>query len=139
MSTPNNADLRTLVRELIRDVLPQIAVPEPARTVRITSDEELASFVQQVVALLDDSVSGPRLRAGQLMFRLDGKSGDGRTPAPADDGRPVIEVERGAVTEKIVARAASEGARIVMSRRAVVTPLAREQARRAGVELERTS
>jgi hypothetical protein len=46
-------------------------------------------------------------------------------------------VEKGAVTEAMVAEAAKAGARLVLGRRAVLTPLARDRARAAGVEIER--
>ena len=46
-------------------------------------------------------------------------------------------VEKGAVTEAMVASAARAGARLVLGRAAVLTPLARDRARAAGVEIEK--
>jgi hypothetical protein len=46
-------------------------------------------------------------------------------------------VDKGAVTEAMVGQAAQAGARLVLGRRAVLTPLARDRARAAGVEIER--
>jgi hypothetical protein len=48
-----------------------------------------------------------------------------------------VRVERGAVTERTVARAAADGCRLVLGRRAVLTPLARDKARVLGVEIEK--
>jgi hypothetical protein len=52
---------------------------------------------------------------------------------------PVIRVERGALTEAKVREAAQAGARVVLGARAVMTPLARDRARSAGVVVERES
>jgi hypothetical protein len=49
----------------------------------------------------------------------------------------VLRVERGALTERMVEDAAASGARVVLARRAVATPLARDRARRLGVEIEK--
>jgi hypothetical protein len=46
-------------------------------------------------------------------------------------------VERGAVTERAVVKAAADGARLVVGRKAVLTPLARDKARVLGVEIEK--
>jgi predicted amidohydrolase len=44
-------------------------------------------------------------------------------------------VDKGAVTEAMVAAAAKAGARLVLGPRAVLTPLGRDRARAAGVEI----
>ena len=46
-------------------------------------------------------------------------------------------IDKGAVTEAAVRDAARAGARLVLGRRAVLTPLARDRARAAGVEIEK--
>jgi hypothetical protein len=51
----------------------------------------------------------------------------------------VLRVERGAVTERDVKKAAADGARVVIGRRAVLTPLARDKARSLGVVIEKES
>jgi hypothetical protein len=60
------------------------------------------------------------------------------TPAaavpPAD---ATLRIERGAVTERAVVAASKNGGRILLGRRAVVTPLARDKARALGVALEK--
>ena len=48
-----------------------------------------------------------------------------------------MRVDKGAVTERIVREAAAAGARLVLARRAVLTPLARDQARTLRVAIER--
>ena len=71
-----------------------------------------------------------RRHPNRLRFRL----------APAalpGSAQPAHRVEKGAVTEAMVAEAAKAGARLVLGRRAVLTPLARDRARAAGVEIDR--
>jgi predicted amidohydrolase len=48
-----------------------------------------------------------------------------------------MRVERGAVTERVVRRAANDGARLVLAPAAVLTPLGRELAGSLHVEIER--
>ena len=150
--------LRALVREVLADLLsaeaevappagnpaaagrPGLAQPGLAHTVRenvesvemvsLRSDAELGAFVLRLLHLFENPKHRDELRAGRLRFRL----------APAavpGSARPAHRIEKGAVTEAMVAGAARAGARLVLGRRAVLTPLARDRARAAGVEIER--
>ena len=56
-----------------------------------------------------------------------------RAPSP----QPVRAIDRGAVTESVVRQAAQDGVRLLLGRRAVLTPLARDLSRTLGVEVER--
>ena len=49
----------------------------------------------------------------------------------------VQRVEKGAVTERMVAAAARDGAALVLGPRAVLTPLARDKARALGVPVQK--
>jgi hypothetical protein len=62
---------------------------------------------------------------------------NGVPPAPALPADP-MRIERGALTEKLVTRAAQEGRRVVLGSRALATPLALDKARSLGVNVERT-
>jgi hypothetical protein len=155
-------ELRALVREVIRDVLPNgLPVTE---TVNLSTDQDLAAFVTRLLDL--DPGEREDLRAGRKRFRLargnDGTAGSrgrngipaaldtaglsirpatapapvpGSIPAPAPSGAPVRRVESGAVTEALVKQAALAGERLVLGRGAVLTPLARDRARASGVEI----
>jgi hypothetical protein len=97
-----------------------IGSPERTETVRISTDADLAAFVQRV---LDQSGA---IRAGRLRFTLGGAA-----PAGA------MRVAHGAVTERTIKKAADAGGRLVLGPGAVLTPLAREKARALGVDIER--
>ena len=157
-------ELRALVREVIRDVLAQGLPAQglPAQglptqglpvteTVNLSTDEDLAAFVQRLLDL--DPDQREELRSGRKRFRLPGNSSVARTtPAPAAtvdgadgaDGAeragepaPVRRIERGAVTEAAIDQAARAGQRLVLGRGAVLTPLARDRARASGVPIEK--
>ena len=154
-------ELRALIREVIRDVLPKgLPVTE---TVNLSTDEDLAAFVTRLLDL--DSETREDVRAGRKRFRLavpqnpqdsqapqapqvadlasisvssapPGAHGTNRQTAVNGSGDPPARrIERGAVTEKMVLDAARAGQRLVLGPRAVLTPLARDRARASGVEI----
>ena len=149
-------ELRALVREVIRDVLPQgLAVTE---TVNLSTDDDLAAFVKRLLDL--DHAQREELRSGRKRFRLAspqtrsvpagpgqssaGQSSAGQSNAGQSSGAeragpsaPVRHIERGAVTEAVIAAAARAGERLVLGRGAVLTPLARDRARASGVQIEK--
>ena len=145
-------ELRALVREVIRDVLPQgLAVTE---TVNLSTDEDLAAFVKRLLDL--DPGQCEELRSGRKRFRLASPQalsvpvGAGQVSASQSNGAgqsngaeragpsaPVRRIERGAVTEAVIAAAARAGERLVLGRGAVLTPLARDRARASGVQIEK--
>jgi hypothetical protein len=99
-------------------------------TVRISTDEELHAFVLRVLKLAGNPKVRGDLISGRARFRLAAESAAGPQAAH--------QVEKGAVTERVVAAAAAAGARLVLGPRAVLTPLARDKARALGVPIERT-
>ena len=134
--------LRQMVREVLQEVLPRgasdvktSATPpgDDVRRVRVRDDHDLADLVTQVLNLAEDPERTADLRAGRIRFRLAGEAGTG-----APTGPEPIDVERGAVTERIIQRAAREQRTLRIGPRAVVTPLARDRARALGVVIERT-
>lgn len=153
MSRPADSDaLRRMVREVLLEVLPPESVgraeatarPAPSplpgapdgpdvRRVRVRDDRELADLVTQVLNLAEDPARAAELRAGRIRFALV----TGET-APASAAATPIVVERGAVSERLVQRAAREQRPLRLGPRAVVTPLARDRARTLGVTLDRS-
>jgi hypothetical protein len=142
-------ELRALVREVIRDVLPKgLPVTE---TVNLSTDQDLAAFVNRLLDL--DPDRREELRSGRKRFRLAappapsvpvaaGRAGPGSAgpvngAERAGESTPVRRIERGAVTEAVVTSAARAGERLVLGRGAVLTPLARDRARASGVPIEK--
>jgi hypothetical protein len=103
---------------------------QSVETVSLRTDADLGAFVRRLLHLFENPKHRDALRSGRLRFRL------APTALPGS-AQPAQRVEKGAVTEAMVAEAARGGARLVLGRRAVLTPLARDRARAAGVEIER--
>jgi hypothetical protein len=141
--------LRALVREVVRDVAASVVpVPTPPApsspagfvptsplaadektrtdTVRIATDQDLDAFVRQLLRLFENPKTRDDLRSGRLSFRLAG-NGSG---APA-----TRRFDSGAVTERHIADMAEAGGVLVLGRKAVLTPLAREKARALGITI----
>lgn len=105
------------------------------RHVRIATDEDLHNFVLTVVRLADNPARRRDLLTGRLRFTLSGSPGgqsDGSQPRQG-----AFRIEAGAVTERAVQAAAKAGERLVLGRKAVLTPLARDRALSLGVPIER--
>ena len=113
-------ELRALVREVIRDVLPQgLVVTE---TVNLSTDEDLAAFVKRLLDL--DPGQQEELRSGRKRFRLArpqapsipagaGQVGAGQSNGAerAGSSAPVRRIDRGAVTEAVIVAASRAGER----------------------------
>ena len=136
-------ELRALVREVIRDVLPQgLPVTE---TVNLSTDEDLAAFVKRLLDL--DPDQREQLRSGRKRFILPEigsvtpaasvQAGAPSGAERAEESASARRIERGAVTEAVINQAARAGQRLVLGRGAVLTPLARDRARASGVQIEK--
>jgi hypothetical protein len=141
--------LRAEVRAVLRDVLPaaltagdgrrpSAPAPEP---VSVRTDADLDALVRRVATLCEDPRRRQAMRDGRHGFRLAAGSTEQPAGTPAAvtsaTAQTVVRVERGAVTERAVRRAAADKARLVLGPRAVLTPLARDTARSLGVDVER--
>jgi hypothetical protein len=152
MTDPETREsLRRMVREVLQEILPRdlgtaatagakAGLPQhtppstDVRHVRVRDDHDLADVVTQVLNLAEDPARAADLRSGRIRFALLPERAADTASAPGP-----IEVERGAVTERLIQRAAREQRRLRLGSRAVVTPLARDRARALGVALERTT
>ncbi len=141
-------ELRATVRAVLREVLPEaVAQARTAPTngteqVAIRSNADLDALVKRVAELCEDASQRSALRAGRRRFRL-AETDPAGVPAvsaatvPAPSAAGVMRVESGAVTERKIQQAAKAGGRLVIGRKAVLTPLARDRARNLGVVVER--
>jgi hypothetical protein len=147
-------DAREILRELLAEALagsnghavtPQVPPPPVAAVHRPSTWEAPAGGVERVSLAGDDDLNRfvrdlltrpdrEAILAGRVRFTL--ARGGGGAPAVAAPAG-ATRVERGAVTERLVAATAKAGGRLVLGPRAVLTPLAREKARALGLEIER--
>jgi hypothetical protein len=108
-----------------------------AEEVSLQSDQDLARFVRRLVHLLEDPATRDAVKSGRQQFKLKRSQA---MAAPAPQARPagaVEKIHKGVVKESTVAAAAKAGARLLIGRGVVVTPLARDKARQLGVQIER--
>ena len=164
---PAPDELRQLVREVLREVLPAaVHQPNPLKA-RSIGSQPVESRIHRVAG---SAAPGPgpggtlpavRLSTDQELLEfvrevlrlaedpqrrqdlLDGRLRFTLDPAASTHGNvpgvtPAIRrVEKGAVTERAVIAAAKAGHRLVLGPRAVLTPLARDKARALGVPVEK--
>lgn len=148
------AELRSIVREVLSDALPKLQQSVETRQVSIANDDDLSAFVSQLLALVADKSTAARLTSGLLKFSLATAPAAAAPSAPAQASAPsaaaapavaaaapssVLRIEKGAVTERVIAQVAQSSSKLVLGARAVLTPLARESARKHGVVIERAA
>src|SRR5690349_601177 len=109
-------ELRAAVRSVLRDVLtPELlqaagAAAAPVEHVAVRSDAELDALVRRVAALCEDPARRAALADGRHGFRLaPGGATQQRSGGSVPTSSGVVRVERGAVTERTVVRAATDG------------------------------
>ncbi|MDX6545320.1 MAG: hypothetical protein QOG02_1094 [Gaiellales bacterium] len=102
--------------------------------VDLQSNADLDAFVRSLVRRLENPRDRMAILSGRLRFGLSPAAPSGAADAGA---LPALRIEKGAVTERHVREAAEKGARLVLSPRAVLTPMARDRARSLGVEIEK--
>ncbi len=116
-----SGELRGMVRDLLRETLAHRA-PTAAGTeaVRIANDNDLSAFVARLI----QPATLEAVRAGKLRFSLAGGT--------APSGGAIS----GVITEQKIDKLAASGT-LVLDANAVLTPLARDKARRLGLKIER--
>ena len=117
-------ELRSMVREVLRDAMASRSQPtlSAVEAVHISTDAELAAFVARII----EPATLERIKAGKQRFTL------GETASI----RAASEAMTGVITEQKLARLGS-GTTLILAPGAVLTPLARDRARRLGLKIER--
>ena len=107
--------------------------------VRIADDRDLDAFVRGLARRLESAAEREAVLSGRIRFSLHarGHAAPAAAPRAAAGGGDPSRIERGAVTERIVERAAQSGGVLVLGPKAVLTPMGRDRARALGVRIER--
>lgn len=120
----NPNELRAMVRDVLREALPQKAGALSAvESVHLGNDADLAAFVRRVIETQE------AIKAGQLRFTLGGTA-----PAPLSSAAGAI--LSGVITEHAVDKHAASGT-LILAADAVITPLGRDRARKLNLKIER--
>ena len=124
MKPETSNELRGLVREVLKEAMANRGLPaQGTETVRISNEAELQTFVSRL------SKPGviESIRAGKLRFTL----GQAVKTIPVSS-----DILEGVITEQKIANLAAKGI-LVLGPTAVLTPLARDRARKLGLKIER--
>jgi hypothetical protein len=124
MKPETSQELRGLVREVLKEAMANRAPPKQGtEAVRIGTDTELQAFIARL--------SGPgvieTVRAGKLRFTL------AQTSHVSTSAGDILE---GVVSEQKISSLAAMGT-LILGPTAVLTPLARDRARKLGLKIER--
>jgi hypothetical protein len=124
MKPETSQELRGLVREVLKEAMANRAAPKQGtESVRIGTDAELQTFI----ARLSSPGVIESIRAGKLRFTL-GQT----TPVSASTG----DILEGVISEQKISALAAKGT-LILGPTAVLTPLARDRARKLGLKIER--
>ena len=143
-----STELRAMIRELLREELAALkgGGPTPTRReeeVTISSDADLAAFVQRLLRLAQDGQARAAIESGQHVFRLARGGGapvhafQPSAPAPGAPPPPT-RFERGLITEKAIASLPDGQRSVSVGKHVRFTPLARDELRRRNIRIERT-
>ena len=124
MKPETSQELRGLVREVLKEAMANRAAPaQGVEAIRVGNDAELQAFVSRLCSPgIIESV-----RAGKLRFTL------GQTaPAPASPGG----ILEGVISETRISALVAKST-VILGPTAVLTPLARDRARKLGLKIER--
>ncbi len=145
--------IRLLVREALAEELARLkggtglraqTTPQPAvreEVVSIRNSAELMQFVLRLLKVTKDGRGRQEIEEGRWVFRLaGGGSGMGTvgTSGPrATPGGGSVTIEQGLISERQIDGLSKDTRRLVLGKRARLTPLARDRVRQRGLEIER--
>ena len=141
------SELRAIIREMLERELSSIKtkLTEPdirRETVSINSNEELASFVSQLLSRLDTDDFKNQVLNGQHVFELAPNEKIKQSTVPATQQSlaatsEALEIESGLVTEKDVTKLPADLNLINVGETVRFTPLARDELRRRRIKIQR--
>jgi hypothetical protein len=154
MSGISSQEIRQLVREALRDLLPggktgpealggtllsrlRVALNDPKRPnveVRIDNAHDLASFARDLLQAPEDIKVG--LLSGKIGLGL-AQGAQGRAQPASVQKRAPQQISKGVVTEIMVTEIGKTSDRLIIAKGVVVTPLARDKAREMKLEIVR--
>lgn len=159
MTAMDEQSLRQLIREALADQMSTLhpaagafaeTAPVPQiceEIVNVGSDHELMAFVDHLLELSKDGRMRADIAARRHVFRLAGRpsstggpvtTGAPGSPAAAGMSAPPARFDCGLVTERSVNGVAAGTVKLILGKRARLTPLARDRARQRGLKIERS-
>ncbi|MGE0240211.1 MAG: hypothetical protein AB7F09_11685 [Parvibaculaceae bacterium] len=154
MSGISSQEIRQLVREALRDLLPpakertgatggtllarlRTALADPKRAsveVRIDNAQDLGAFARDLLQAPEDVRVG--ILSGKIALSL-ARHSQGAAPVAPTPQRAPHQIAKGVVTEIMVTEIGKTSDRLIIGKGVVVTPLARDKAREVKLEIVR--
>ncbi|MEQ8898751.1 MAG: hypothetical protein RID23_16840 [Roseovarius sp.] len=135
-------EIRAILREEIAALRSEAGHAPPAtEQVRITSGADLTRFAQDLLHRASEPGFADRVSRGDLVFELTTP-----TPAPAAASMPIVtaparkapdRLEKSLITERDINALAPSARSLRIASTSRLTPLARDEARRRGIRIER--
>ncbi len=129
-------ELRSMVRDALREIMAQRGgAPVPAgraEAVRLKNDNDLAAFVARITA----PGTLEQVRSGALRFTLGEVPGAAPAASHSAAAAESHSAVTGVVTEQKIEQFKGLGS-VTLAPGAVITPLARDKARKLGITIER--
>jgi hypothetical protein len=135
---------KDLIRTIIRDVIAEeVKAMKAGRSsaatgaaVRITSDADLAAFAKDVLRLAQDPAIRTAIESGRHPFHLAAEPQATTSVTSATTGQ-MHRIDKGVVTETVIAKLAKSISRLVLGPGVSITPLARDKAKARNISVER--
>ncbi|MFT5114119.1 MAG: hypothetical protein ACI8P9_003453 [Parasphingorhabdus sp.] len=139
-------DVRSMIREVLREELARIkssSVRAEEEVVTIGSDIELGAFVQKILELGNDATRKADILAGRYVFKLRQISPQNHLEANSvvatHTPSPRVRFSKSMITERDVAGFPDGTVAIMTDKKVRLTPLARDEIRRRGIQLEKVA
>ena len=130
MGLDPNIDLRAMVREVLREAVAARGKATGVQTVTIHNDADLQAFIVRLAT--PGAIEA--VRAGSLKFSM----GNGASSSPACTTVPVaVSVMLDGVVSERKLQGLASGTIVRLAATAVLTPMAKDAARRMGLKFER--
>lgn len=133
-------EIRAILREEIAALRAEAGAPRPAvERVRVTSGTELTRFARDLVQRAQDPDFAARVARGDLIFEPAAAAPAPGGPIVTGPARPAPEVlDKTLITERDIAGLGPSARSLRIAPNSRLTPLARDEARRRGIRIERT-
>ncbi len=131
--------IRTLIRDVIAEEVRHLkggrtAVTAPT-SVTVASDADLVAFARQVLVLAEDPGVRAAIMSGRHPFSL--AQQDSASPSGAALDGACRRIDKGVVTETVLAKLPKGVTRLQLGDGVSITPLARDKARLRNISIER--
>ncbi len=132
-------EIRAILREEIAALRNEVGSPAPARElVRIASGVDLSRFAQELLQRAAEPGFADRVTRGELVFDLAAPAHATAQPIVTGSRRTAPDrLDKSLITERDINALAASARSLRISPSSRLTPLARDEARRRGIRIER--